>query len=180
MNGRRNLSRWAMAVGAALAFACQGAGAAQGGKIGVVDLQRCLNETRQGKKYETEVKTRAGSVKTELDKKEAALKDLRETLEKQGLILSAAARQEKEKEYRDKLEAFKEQFKASQQALQKQQQELTGRMLKDLQVVIQELGEAGGYTLVVEKQESGVLYASRDADLTEEVIRRFDQKGKAE
>lgn len=180
MDQRRSGARWAIALGLALAVAWQGAAAAQGGKIGVVDLQRCLAETRVGKKYEGDVKARAEQVKADLDKREAALKELRETLEKQGLVLSASARQEKEKEYRDKLDAFKELYKASQQALQKQQQELTGRILKDLQVVIRELGEAGGYTLVVERQEGGVLYAARDADLTDEVIRRFDQKGKAE
>jgi outer membrane protein len=169
-----------VALGIALAVAWQGAAAAQGGKIGVVDLQRCLSETKQGKKYEAEVKTRADAIKTDLDKREGALKELRETLERQGLVLSAQARQDKEKEYRDKLEAFKELFKASQQALQKHQQELTGRILKDLQVVIRELGDAGGYQMVVEKQEGGVLYAARDADLTDEVIRRFDQKGKGE
>ncbi|MBI5016726.1 MAG: OmpH family outer membrane protein [Deltaproteobacteria bacterium] len=177
---RRSRRQWALGLGLVLVLAAQGAAAAQGGKIGVVDLQRCLTETKQGQKYRAEFTARAEQTRADLDKKEAALKELRETLEKQGLVLSPAARQDKEKEYREKLDAFKELYKASQQALQKQDQELTGRILKDLRTVIQEIGDAGGYALVVERQEGGVLYAVRDADLTDEVIRRFDQKVKAE
>lgn len=181
MRGRAVRSAAVVLMAAAAAVGLPAAGAlAQGGKIGVVDLQRCLNETKQGKKYRADFTARAEQTKAELEKKEAALKELRESLEKQGLVLSQGARQEKEKEYRDRLDAFKEQFKASQQALQKQDQELTGRILKDLQAVVREVAEAGGFSLVAERQEGGVLYAAKDADLTDEVIRRFDQKAKAE
>lgn len=173
-----NVAAALVLVAAAVALA--GPARAEGGKVGVVDLQRCLNETKQGKKYRGEFAARAEQTKAELDKKEAVLKELRETLERQGLVLSPAARQEKEKEYREKVDAFKEQYKASQQALQKQDQELTGRILKELQVVVRELAEAGGFSVVAEKQEGGVLYVHKDADLTDEVIRRFDQRGKAE
>ncbi len=154
--------------------------AAEPGRIGVVDFQRCLNESKMGKKYKTEFSAKAEQAQGDLEKKEAALKELRQTLEKQGLVLSPAARADKEKEYREKVDSFKEQFKASQQALQKQDQELTSRIMKELQVIIREMGEAGGYSVVLEKQEGGVIYAAKEVDLTDEVIRRYDQKNKAE
>lgn len=148
--------------------------AAEPVKVAVVDLQRCLNESRMGKKYKAEFTAEADRRKAELEKEEADLKALREELEKQGLVLSETARAEKEREYKERLEAFKAKFQESQQALQRKDQELTRRILKDLQKVVRELGETEGYTLILERQEAGVLFAPKAIDITDEVIRRYD------
>lgn len=162
----------ALALGAAWTPAVRAADAA---KIGVVDLQRCLNETKVGKKYKADFTAEADQLKAKLEKEEAALKALRDDLEKQGAVLSEAARTERERSYREKLDAFKEKFQGSQQALQRRDQELTRKILKDLQSVIRDLGEAGGYAIVLEKGEGGILYVPAAADLTNEVIRRYDK-----
>jgi len=150
-------------------------GSAADAKIGVVDLQRCLNESKTGKKYKAEFTGEAEKMKAELEKEEQSLKAMREELEKQGTVLSETAKGEKEKVYRERVDAFKEKFQQSQQTLQRKDQELTRRILKDLQGVIRELAETGGYDLVVEKGEGGVQYAPSTADLTEEVVRRYDK-----
>ncbi len=148
--------------------------AAEPVKIGVVDLQRCLNESRMGRKYKAEFTAEADRRKAELEKEEATLKALREEIEKQGLVLSETARVEKEREYKERLAAFKKRFQESQQALQRKDQELTRRILKDLQGVIRKLGATEGYTLILERQEGGVLFAPEAVDVTDEVIRRYD------
>ncbi len=148
--------------------------AAEPVKIGVVDLQRCLNESRMGRKYKAEFTAEADRRKAELEKEEATLKTLREEIEKQGLVLSETARAEKEREYKERLAAFKKRFQESQQALQRKDQELTRRILKDLQGVIRKLGATEGYTLILERQEGGVLFAPETVDITDEVIRRYD------
>lgn len=173
-------NKWAMAGALALGavVAVRGsARAADGVRVGVVDLQRCLNETKVGKKYKADFTADADQLKATLEKEEAALKGLREGLEKQGAVLSETARAEKERADRERLEAFKEKFQSSQQTLQRKDQELTRKILKDLQGIIREIGEAEGYSLVVEKGEGGVLYAPTSADLTNEVIRRYDKAG---
>lgn len=162
---------WVTALGLA------GSAAAADLKVGVVDLQRCLNESKVGKEYKTRFSTEADEIKSALEKEEAELKTLREQLEAQGMILSETARQEKEREYKEKVEAFKERFKASQQTLQRKDQELTQKILKDLQGVIREIAETGGYALVVERREGGVLFVPATADLTDEVIRAYDRSG---
>lgn len=163
-----------LAALAGLFFCAPAAPAADPVKLGVVDLQRCLNESKMGKKYKAEFTSEADQMKAELEGEEAALKGLREELEKQGMVLSETARAEKEREYQERLEEFKEKFKTSQKALQRKDQELTRRILKDLQGTIRELGETGGYTLILEKGEGGLLYTGGEVDLTDEVIRRYD------
>jgi len=158
---------------------CLGLGApafaADGAKIGVVDLQRCLNDSKLGKQFKVEFTAEAEQLKADLEEEEAELKALREQIEAQGLVLSETARKEREETYNTRLEAFKGRFKESQQTLQRKDQELTRRVLQGLQGIIAEMGESGGYTMVVEKQEAGVIYMALTADITDEVIRRYDQ-----
>lgn len=149
-------------------------------KVGVVDLQRCLNESKLGKKYKAEFTADAEKVKAELEQEEHSLKTMREELEKQGMVLSETARAEKEKGYRERVEAFKQKVQQSQQSLQRRDQELTRRILKDLQGVIRDVGQGGGYGVVLEKGEGGVLFAPAEADLTDEVVRRYDKLGGGE
>ncbi len=172
--GRYPVLALAVALGMVGAWA-PAARATGGAKIGVVDLQRCLNETKVGKKYKADFTAEADQLKAKLEKEEAALKTLRDDLEKQGAVLSETARAEKERSYREKLDAFKEKFQGSQQSLQRRDQELTRKILKDLQGVIRDIGEAGGYAIVLEKGEGGILYIPAAADLTNEVIRRYDK-----
>ena len=149
--------------------------AADSAKVGVVDLQRCLNDTKLGKQFKAEFTAEAEQLKADLESEEGELKALREEIEKQGLVLSETARKEREATYGKRLDAFKERFKESQQALQRKDQELTRKVLKGLQGIIAEMGDTGGYTLVVEKQEAGVIFMSQASDITDEVIRRYDQ-----
>jgi outer membrane protein len=48
-------------------------------------------------------------------------------------------------------------------------------VLADLSTVIERVGKSKGYWLVVERSRGGVLYAANEADLTDEVIRTYDQ-----
>jgi len=143
-------------------------------KIGVVDLQRCLNDSKLGKQFKVEFTAEAEQLKTDLEREEAELKSLREEIEKQGVVLSETAKKEREAAYNQRLDAFKGRFKESQQSLQRKDQELTRKVLKGLQGIISDLGGSGGYTLIVEKQEAGVIYMSQASDITDEVIRRYD------
>ena len=149
--------------------------AADGAKVGVVDLQRCLNDSKLGKQFKAEFTGEAEQLKAALENEEAELKTLREELERQGLVLSETAKKEREAAYNKRLDAFKGRFKESQQALQRKDQELTRKVLKGLQGIIGELGDKGGYTLIVEKQEAGVIFMSSASDITDEVVRRYDQ-----
>jgi outer membrane protein len=145
-------------------------------KVGVVDFQRCIKESKVGKQLEAEFSVKAQKVRAEFEKKETALKELRETIDRQGLVLSPGARAEKEKEFNEKRELFREQFRAAQQALDREDRELTGRIGGDLQVLARKMGEAGGYALIIERNQSGALFVAKEVDLTDELIRSYDRE----
>jgi Skp family chaperone for outer membrane proteins len=56
--------------------------------------------------------------------------------------------------------------------------EMEKTILIGLQKVIQKLGADEGYTLILEKNESIVLFASNPMDITDYVIKAFDAQKK--
>lgn len=146
-------------------------------KIGYVDLQKALNEAEAGKKAKETFKGEVDRMENSLERKKQELEKLKDELEKKGLLLKEEERDSLERDYRQKLRDFERQYKDSQQELQIKDRELTGRILEDLRQVVQEMGEQGSYTVILEGNNTVVLYGSKAIDLTETVIKTYNQKG---
>ena len=67
------------------------------GKIGIVDLSRAVNESEQGKKAKGELEVVVKKKQEALDEKGKALEKLKAEIEKQGSVMSAEARKNKER-----------------------------------------------------------------------------------
>ncbi len=145
-------------------------------KIGFVDLQKALNISEKGKVAKQAFQAEVERVKKDLDSRQNALKLLRDQIEKQGLVLSEEARKAKQKDYQERLRDFQRFYQDSQEELQAKDADLTKDILATLQDVIGKLGEEKGYTLILEKNESSILYGAKAVDLTDEVIKRYNQQ----
>ena len=76
-----------------------GAMATDTGKVGIVDLQICVRDSIEGKRvFETLKKTKEDMQK-KLDAKQEELLKFKDELDKQGMMLSLDAREDKEKEF---------------------------------------------------------------------------------
>jgi outer membrane protein len=147
-------------------------------KVGIVDLQRALNESLAGKKakeqFKVEFDKMQGSLKGEKDR----LDKMKDDLEKQSVVLKADERKTKAEEFDRRTRDLRRKLEDSDAELRKKDQELTGDILKDLAEVIQEIGQRDNYTVVLENSSSSVLYGAKSIDMTDEVIRTFDSRKK--
>jgi len=147
-------------------------------KIGIVDLQRALNESAAGKKakeqFKVEFDRMQGSLKGEKDK----LDKMKDDLDKQSAVLKADDRKAKADEFERRQRDLRRKLEDSDAELRKKDQELTGDILKDLAVVIQDIGQRDNYTVVLENSSSSVLYGAKSIDMTDEVIKTFDARKK--
>jgi len=144
-------------------------------KIGFVDLQEALNKSKAGKEAREVFKTEVDGIQKKLDGHQKDLKKMKEELENQGLLLSEETKLKREKEYQDKLKTFQRLYQDSQEKLRERDAELTKKVLNGLQKVIEEIGRQDGYTVILEKNESHLLYAPESIDLTPELIRRANE-----
>jgi outer membrane protein len=147
-------------------------------KIGIVDLQRALNESVAGKKAKEQFKVEFDRMQNSLKSEKDRLDRLKEDLDKKSVVLKEEERKTMAEDFERKRRDLRRKLEDSDAELRKKDSELTGDILKDLAVVIQQIGERDGYTVILENSSSSVLYGSKSIDLTDEVIKTYDARKK--
>lgn len=170
--------RWLMAATAFLVLSLAAASARAELKVGVVDLQKAMELSEEGKKAKGVFQQKVEKIQRELKTKQDRLTALKDELERQSAMLSATARAEKEREYQDKLRDFKRLYEDYQEDMRREDAELSEKILRQLIEVIEGLGVKEGYDLILEKTQSAVLYRSNAIDMTDQLIKLFDQQSK--
>ncbi len=149
---------------------------AQGGlKIGVVDLGRVLVKSTAGVAAREQLEKDKAAMQKEVDGKRQEIEKLKEELEKKGPLMTAEVRREKQDLYERKARDVTRLFEDFRKELEKKEQGLGQRVLREIAGVIDRVGKERKYYLIVEKG-AGVVYASAEADITEEVIKAYDQE----
>ena len=149
-------------------------------KIGVVDLQKVMETSTEGKKAKGVFQKKVERIQGEMKGKQDELTTLKEELERQSGVLSENARQDKEKSYQYKLRDYQRLVKDSQEELQREDRELSEKILKDLQGLIEGYGKKEGFDLILEKTQSAVLYGSTKLDITDPIIQIYDSSKKSQ
>src|SRR6266851_2480326 len=103
--------------------------------------------------------------------------DVQRVLARSSAGVAAREQLEREKAVMQReMEGKRQALEKLRKELEKKEQTLLQRVLQELSGVIEKVGKERGYYLVVEKRGASVLYASPDADLTDEIIRAYDQQ----
>src|SRR5262245_55131947 len=148
-------------------------------RIAYIDVQRVLARSSAGVAAREQLEREKSGMQKEMDSKRQELEKLRDELEKKGPLMTADARREKQEAFERKRRDAARLMDDYQKELEKKEQVLLQRVLQDLSGVIEKVGKDKGYYMIVEKRGASVLYASPDADLTDDVIRAYDTQAPA-
>ncbi len=144
-------------------------------KIAYIDLQKVMIESDKGKEARKSLSTELEKRKKELSQKQDDLQKMKDALEKQAAMITPEARADKEKQYQTHLKDYQRITTDYQTELQQKDQEFTQKILKDLEELIKTLGETEKYTLILEKTQGGILFASPSVDITDKVIAVYNE-----
>ncbi len=147
-------------------------------KIGCLDIQKAMNECNAGKEAKKTISKEMEKLQRLFAEKQKELQTMKETLDKQAPMLAQDARVTKEKEFQTKVRDYQRWLEDNQKEIQQKGLELERKILADIQKVVQKMGMDEGYTLVLEKNENIVFFASKSIDLTDRVIKIFDTQKK--
>jgi len=160
-------------IALSLVFAARAA-QAQAMKIGYVDVQRAVQEVEEGKQARARLKGELDQKRANLDQKRASLEKMKADYDKQAPVLSEP---EKQKRQQDLQKAFIEaQNEASQmqEELSGKEQEAMQNISKRLLQVVAEGSARENSTSVLDK--AALLYAPAASDVTNEVVRRYNER----
>ena len=144
-------------------------------RFGVIDMVKVLELSDAGKKAKEELSSRVDAAESDIVKRQEELLALKEEIEKQSMMLSADALAKKEREYQDKFLEYQRKVQDYNYELQNKQYELMTVIISETNSIVHEIATEGGYTLILERTNSGVLYFQEDIDLTEDIINALDK-----
>jgi len=147
-------------------------------KIAYIDIQRAINECNAGKEAKKAISKDVEKFQRLIADRQKELQTMKESLEKQALMLTPEARANKEKEYQNKVREFQRWGEDTQNEMNQKRVEMERTISTALVKVIQKLGADEGYTLILEKNENIVLFASKTIDITDRAIKAFDAQKK--
>ena len=147
-------------------------------KIGVVDLQRAINETEDGRQAKRRLKKLFDERQKSLDAKQTSLKAQKDSLERQQDVLSEDALRKKIEKYQIDLQELQNEYMQYQQELQTKEAELTQVILEKMQGILRRIGQTDGYTMIIEANEGGVVWVPSNLDLTDVLIQRYNKLAK--
>lgn len=147
---------------------------AQNLKIGLVDFQQALNDVEEGKRAKANLKTQFESKQQALNAKQEGLKQLKEEIEAKRAALSADAMRQKEAQYRDKFLDLQKTLAQFRQEMATKEAEITQGIVEKLKKTVERIGKAEGYTIIFEKSQDTVLFATGATDLTAKVISAYN------
>lgn len=142
-------------------------------KIGYVNSQRIMQEWEVAKNARTKLDEKSKELQQNYQDMVAKLDSMRQTFEKQKMMMSEQRRQEKEQEimqYRQQVQQYQMQKLGPQGEIYKIQQELTQPVLEKIQKVIKEVGDENNYDYIFDSVAGNILYAAQAHDLTDKVI----------
>ena len=144
-------------------------------KIGVVDILEVIQRSEAGRKAFDSLSSEFKDMKDELDKQQKGIEALREELQKQSLVLSQEAKADKELEFKRKLRDFQDMYQTYQRKMQVKEQEYREPIVTQIFELLQGYGKEHGFTMIMDKKNSGLTYIADGLEITEDVILEFNK-----
>lgn len=158
------------------------ASAAEAFKVGVMDQQAVMEQSKAGKRALEEMKSYSMTRQKIVNADDLELKDMETALQDPNSKLSEQAKQEKQEQFRTKLEAYQRRLADFNREVQQKQREMVTEYAKKIAAAAQVVAQKEGYQAIIDKGSDAmvkiVLYYQPALDVTDRVVKEFDHQNK--
>ena len=147
-------------------------------RVALVDVQRCIMETKEGKAAKSDLEKTFAKSQAQLERKAGALEKRVRDLQAKAAMLSEgelAKRQEELMRAQAELEQLS--MEMQEEVMQKELL-LTEKIYNKVSAIVKQIALEENLQVVLVRSEMTVLYANPKLDLTNRVIIRFDKQSK--
>lgn len=141
-------------------------------RFAVVDMQRALLDTNDGRRAKAQLKKLFEARQEQLNSRQEALKRMKEDIEKQKNVISRDALEKRMTEYQAEFVKLQQNYLEYQQELAQKEAELTKSILVNLQGIVSHIGDSGEYDAILD--QGAVVWARTQYDITGQVIREYN------
>lgn len=145
-------------------------------KIGYVDLHQALDQSERGQEIKEELEQEFNQRQQQLNQKQQEVMQRQQQMEQQAMMMSEEQRQQKAMELQQDMEELQQTYLELQNELAQLEAQATQELFEEMQSVADEIGQERGFTLIIEKTDTSILYSVDGLDLTDELIDRFDAR----
>jgi len=149
---------------------------ADSSKIAVINMQKLQEKSKKFQKIRGTLRQKYETLQKKLDNEKNELVKMEEELKKQGMMLSLDAKEDKQKELTKKKRHYKYLAEEFTQEMKQAEIEATNKFGKEIEKVVEKIGKREAYTLILGKRTMGLVYYDNAIDITDEVIKAYDQK----
>jgi len=155
-------------------LACATVSSAAEMKIGYVNIQRAVAESKAGKTANEKFTVEANRVRDDILKEKESIEQAAEMLQKQSAMLTEDVRRSKELDMGRRQRDYERLVEDQKAELQLKEAQLTGEILEQLIPIVRDYGKKHGFSIIFERSERVLLYTDTSLDLTDKVIAILD------
>ncbi len=146
-------------------------------KIGVIDIQTAIIQTKDGQKAAADLKTKFTPKQAELEKKQQEIAALQDQIRKGQNTMSEENRQKIAREIDQKTTSLKRDTEDANADLEQEQQRIMGELGGKVVSVLNKFASENGYALIldVSGQQTPVMFASNTIEVTRDIIALYDK-----
>lgn len=148
---------------------------AQQVKIGLIDVQRAVNESQSGKAAKDRLAAQVKKAEADMNRERQEIEKAKADFEKKGPLLKEDDRRRMEGDLQKRIVNYQRSARDLQDDLEAKQREAQDGILKDLMGVITEVGRNEKFTFILEKSQ--LLYSDQAIDITNKVIEIYNSRG---
>jgi outer membrane protein len=154
-----------------------GAAAAGAEKVGVIDVQVAITSTSEGKQAAAELQSQFAPRQTELTNMQKQMEDIQTRMRTGQTTLSDDEKARLAREGDQLQRSYQRKSQDAQDDFNEAQREIVDRIGRKMIDVLSKYSRDNGYSVILDRsgQSSPVIFATNSVDVTQEIIRLYDQ-----
>jgi outer membrane protein len=146
-------------------------------KVAIIHVQNAILQTKDGQKAASDLQGRFAPKKAELDKKQADIAALQDTLRKGSATMSEEAKAKLMRDIDANNKVLQRDTEDAQADLDQEQGKIMQELGNKVMAVLEKFATANGFSLVldVSNPQTPVLWASQTIDITSDIVKLYDQ-----
>lgn len=157
-----------------LCLQCNALGASAS-KIAVVDMERLQKQSKAFQKERAKLKQKFDNMQKKLKDEQEAIRKLEEDYNKQSMMLSLDAKQDKKRELERKKRHYKYLYEDFTKEMKDEEEDATKAVGKSLEKILEKIAEKEGFIIILEKRTIGLIYYADAIDITNQVTEAYDK-----